>query len=84
MDLNTGREYALMGLANGVAVVDITNPEAPQQIGAANGTTTTWRDMKVYQIRTRRASRSAMLDKPRRCGRWRLHSASRKPAAKRW
>ena len=50
MDLNTGREYALMGLANGVAVVDITNPEAPRQVGSASGTNTTWRDMKVYQL----------------------------------
>jgi choice-of-anchor B domain-containing protein len=57
MDLNTGREYALMGLANGVAVVDITNPEAPRQVGSASGTNTTWRDMKVYQLYDTSAAR---------------------------
>ena len=50
VDLNTGREYAFMGLQNGVAVVDVTNPEAPEQVASASGSATTWRDMKVYQI----------------------------------
>lgn len=49
-DLNTGREYAFMGLENGVAVVDITDPQAPEQVGAASGSATTWRDIKVYQL----------------------------------
>ncbi len=49
-DLNTGREYAFMGLENGVAVVDVTDPQAPEQVGAASGTSTTWRDIKVYQL----------------------------------
>jgi choice-of-anchor B domain-containing protein len=49
-DLNTGREYAFMGLQNGVAVVDITNPEAPEQVASASGSATTWRDIKVYQL----------------------------------
>jgi choice-of-anchor B domain-containing protein len=49
-DLNTGREYAFMGLENGVAVVDITDPQAPEQVGAGSGTATTWRDIKVYQL----------------------------------
>lgn len=49
VDLNTGREYAFMGLANGVAVVDVTNPTAPEQVAFANGSPTTWRDIKVYQ-----------------------------------
>lgn len=49
-DLNTGREYAFMGLQNGAAVVDITNPEAPEQVAAASGSATTWRDIKVYQL----------------------------------
>jgi hypothetical protein len=48
-DLNTGREYAFMGLANGVAVLDISDPQAPEQVGAASGSNTTWRDIKVYQ-----------------------------------
>lgn len=49
VDLNTGREYAFMGLQNGVAVLDVTNPEAPEQVGAVTGSATTWRDIKVYQ-----------------------------------
>jgi choice-of-anchor B domain-containing protein len=49
LDLNTGREYAFMGLQNGVAVVDVTNPEAPEQVASASGSPTTWRDIKVYQ-----------------------------------
>lgn len=48
-DLNTGREYALMGLQNGVAIVDVTDPAAPEQVAFAEGTATTWRDIKVYQ-----------------------------------
>ena len=50
VDLNTGREYAFMGLQNGVAVVDVTNPEAPEQVASASGSSTTWRDIKVYQL----------------------------------
>ncbi|MGH8187812.1 MAG: choice-of-anchor B family protein, partial [Steroidobacteraceae bacterium] len=49
-DLNTGREYAFMGLHTGVAVVDITNPDAPEQVGAASGSASIWRDIKVYQL----------------------------------
>ncbi|HKE92752.1 MAG TPA: choice-of-anchor B family protein, partial [Povalibacter sp.] len=48
-DLNTRREYALMGLNNGIAVVDITNPQSPEQIGSTIGSDTTWRDITVYQ-----------------------------------
>jgi choice-of-anchor B domain-containing protein len=49
-DLNTGREYAFMGLENGVAVIDITDPTAPEQVGLGTGSATTWRDIKVYQV----------------------------------
>jgi len=49
VDLNTGREYAFMGLENGVAVVDVTNPTAPEQVAFATGSSTAWRDIKVYQ-----------------------------------
>jgi choice-of-anchor B domain-containing protein len=49
VDLNTGREYAFMGLQNGVAVIDVTNPTAPEQVAFATGSSTTWRDIKVYQ-----------------------------------
>lgn len=48
-DLNTRREYAIMGLSHGIAVIDITNPQAPEQVGMATGSNTTWRDITVYQ-----------------------------------
>ena len=48
-DLNDGREYALMGLRNGTAVVDITTPDDPQVISRIPGQDTTWRDIKVLQ-----------------------------------
>jgi Uncharacterized conserved protein len=49
-DLNTGREYAFIGVENGVAIIDITDPTAPEQVGAPTGTSTTWRDIEVYQV----------------------------------
>ncbi len=49
VDLNTGREYAIIGLRNGVSVVDVTNPESPVVAGSLSGDWTTWRDIKVYQ-----------------------------------
>ena len=48
-DLNTGREYVFIGVENGVAILDITNPTAPEQVGAPTGTGTTWRDIEIYQ-----------------------------------
>jgi choice-of-anchor B domain-containing protein len=56
-DLNTGREYAIMGLQNGLAVVDVTNPEAPEQVGETAGSATTWRDIKIYQLYDSAAAR---------------------------
>jgi choice-of-anchor B domain-containing protein len=49
-DLNTGREYAFIGVENGVAIIDITDPTAPEQVGAPTGTSTTWRDIEIYQV----------------------------------
>lgn len=48
-DLNTLREYALIGLERGVAVVDVTDPTAPERVALVPGSATTWRDIKVYQ-----------------------------------
>jgi choice-of-anchor B domain-containing protein len=48
-DLNTGREYAFIGVETGVAILDISDPTAPEQVGAPTGTATTWRDIEVYQ-----------------------------------
>lgn len=49
VDLNTGDEYALIGLRNGIAVVNVTNPEVPQEVGTISGLNSSWRDIKVYQ-----------------------------------
>jgi len=49
VDLNTGTEYALIGLRNGTAVVSLANPQAPVEVGTISGSSTAWRDIKVYQ-----------------------------------
>ncbi|ARD43513.1 choice-of-anchor B family protein [Colwellia sp. PAMC 21821] len=49
VDLNNGNEYALIGLRNGVAIVNVTDPEDPQEVGTISGLNSTWRDIKVYQ-----------------------------------
>src|SRR6185295_12274035 len=49
LDLNTDREYAIIGLANGTAFVDVTDPAAPFVVGIVEGGNSTWRDIRVYQ-----------------------------------
>ncbi|MEZ4874671.1 MAG: choice-of-anchor B family protein [Flavobacteriaceae bacterium] len=46
----TNKEYALVGLDNGTAFVDITNPTSPIYLGRLNTHTgsSLWRDVKVY------------------------------------
>lgn len=51
-DPATGHEYYLLGLNNGTAFIDITDPEAPVYLGKLPthaGTSNTWRDVRVYQ-----------------------------------
>ncbi len=48
-DRNDGREYALIGLSNGTAVVDITDPSAPREVGTVAGPSSLWRDVHVFQ-----------------------------------
>ncbi len=43
-----GREYALMGLNNAVAVVDITDPALPEVIGKVAHPSSLWADMKTF------------------------------------
>ena len=45
-----GKEYALMGLGNGTAFVDITDPVNPIYLGKlpTHTDSSTWRDIKVY------------------------------------
>ena len=49
VDLNTGYEYALLGLQNGVAVINVTDATNPVEVGTILGASSTWRDIKVYQ-----------------------------------
>ncbi|MFU8822502.1 MAG: choice-of-anchor B family protein [Gammaproteobacteria bacterium] len=51
VDPATNAEYALMGMNNGTAFVDITDPENPVVIGRLPTQTvaSAWRDIKVYQ-----------------------------------
>ncbi|MCY3837308.1 MAG: choice-of-anchor B family protein [Gammaproteobacteria bacterium] len=49
VDLNTQREYALLGMMNGLAVVDVTDPTAPFEVGTVPGALSGWRDVKVTQ-----------------------------------
>ena len=50
-DSQTGGEYALMGLQNGTAFIDITDPEDPVFLGRLPTQTVSsvWRDIKVYR-----------------------------------
>jgi hypothetical protein len=49
-DLNTHREYAIMGYSTGTAIYDVTDPQNPREVGFIDGQRTTWRDIKVYQF----------------------------------
>ncbi len=51
IDAQSGNEYALMGMTNGTAFVDVTNPEDPIFLGRLPTQTmdANWRDIKVYQ-----------------------------------
>ncbi|MGJ8681199.1 choice-of-anchor B family protein, partial [Paraglaciecola sp.] len=50
VDLNTMKEYALIGMRSGVVAVDVSDPINPIIIGSITGQSTTWRDIKVYQF----------------------------------
>ena len=41
-------EYALVGVYNGVSVVDVTNPTNPTELGFFQGPNSIWRDLKTY------------------------------------
>lgn len=51
VDLNTSREYALVGFDIGTAVFDVTDAENPREVGFVEGRRSAWRDIKVYQLR---------------------------------
>lgn len=43
-----GDEYAVMGLNNGVSIVDITDPRNPNEVQFIDQATTGWRDIKTW------------------------------------
>lgn len=50
VDLNDNNEYALIGLEDGTAVVNVTDPRHPLEVGTIGGLSTVWRDISVYQF----------------------------------
>ena len=49
VDLNDNREYAVVGLRNGTAVVEVTDPMNPRQVAIVPGNSSLWRELKIYQ-----------------------------------
>ena len=49
VDLNDNREYAVIGLRNGTAVVEVTDPTSPREVGTIAGNASAWREVKIYQ-----------------------------------
>lgn len=49
VDLNDNKEYVIIGLENGTAVVDVSDPSAPREVATIPGASTSWRDVKVFQ-----------------------------------
>jgi choice-of-anchor B domain-containing protein len=43
-----GNEYALVGAEKGVSIVDVTDPQNPNEIFWLSGSNSIWRDLKVY------------------------------------
>ncbi len=52
-DPDTGKEYAIVGMANGTSFVDISNPLSPIVLGIleehGNNSLSKWRDIKTYK-----------------------------------
>jgi choice-of-anchor B domain-containing protein len=45
---NSGTEYALVGVHDGVSIVSLSDPTNPTEIQFINGGTTIWRDLKTW------------------------------------
>jgi choice-of-anchor B domain-containing protein len=50
VDLDDQREYAIIGLSNGTAVVDVTAPTKPHVVGVVPALESSWREVKVYSF----------------------------------
>jgi choice-of-anchor B domain-containing protein len=48
VDTASGKEYALVGVQNGLSIVDVTIPTNPVQSNFFPGASSTWRDMKTF------------------------------------
>ncbi len=46
---STGVEYALVGLNTGFSVVELSNPQNPNEVFFIPGANTTWRDIKTWE-----------------------------------
>lgn len=44
-----GREYALIGIASGTVIIDVTEPAKPRQVTKIAGPYSRWRDIKTYR-----------------------------------
>jgi choice-of-anchor B domain-containing protein len=51
VDLDDNREYAVLGHRTGTAVIDVTTPASPVVVGNIPGNQSSWREVKVYQVR---------------------------------
>ncbi|MCB9265276.1 MAG: choice-of-anchor B family protein, partial [Lewinellaceae bacterium] len=47
-DENSGIEYGIVGLRNGVSIVSLENPEDAQEVAFVPGPSSTWRDIKTW------------------------------------
>jgi choice-of-anchor B domain-containing protein len=43
-----GNEYALVGMFNGVSIVNVTDPENPEEVDFIDGVPSGWRDIKTW------------------------------------
>jgi choice-of-anchor B domain-containing protein len=50
VDLDDQREYAVVGVSNATAVIDVTDPVNPREVGSVPGNNSLWREVKVYQF----------------------------------
>lgn len=50
VDLNSNREYAIVGFQTGTVVFDVTDASNPREVGFVDGQSTVWRDIKIYQF----------------------------------
>jgi choice-of-anchor B domain-containing protein len=50
VDLDDNREYAVVGVSNATAIVDVTDPLNPREIASVPNNSSIWHEVKVYQF----------------------------------